>query len=62
MFCMNCGTKLPDHARFCFNCGAKIPEGLDDVCKRLGLVYELKNDAPRGGKAGDYLEFRKSEK
>ena len=40
----------------------KIPEGLDDVCKRLGLVYELKNDAPRGGKAGDYLEFRKSEK
>lgn len=28
MFCMNCGTKLPDNARFCYNCGAKIPEGL----------------------------------
>lgn len=40
----------------------KIPEGLDDACKRLGLTYELKNDAPRGGKAGDYLEFRKAEK
>lgn len=26
MFCMNCGTKLPDHAKFCFNCGAKVPE------------------------------------
>lgn len=37
----------------------KIPDGLKDVCGRLGLVYELKNDAPRGGKAGDYLEFRK---
>lgn len=22
MFCMNCGTKLPDGARFCFSCGA----------------------------------------
>ena len=30
MFCMNCGTRLPDHARFCFNCGAKVPEGPDD--------------------------------
>lgn len=28
MFCMKCGTKLPDHAKFCFNCGAKVPEGL----------------------------------
>ncbi len=22
MFCMNCGTQLPDNARFCRNCGA----------------------------------------
>lgn len=28
MFCMKCGTKLPDNAKFCFNCGASIPEGL----------------------------------
>ena len=25
MFCMKCGTKLPDEAKFCFNCGFKIP-------------------------------------
>lgn len=30
MFCMNCGTKLPDHAKFCFNCGARVPDGLGD--------------------------------
>lgn len=24
MFCMNCGTKLPDDAKFCFKCGTKI--------------------------------------
>lgn len=26
MFCINCGTKLPDGAKFCFNCGARMPE------------------------------------
>lgn len=25
MFCINCGTKLPDGAKFCFECGAKLP-------------------------------------
>ena len=25
MYCTNCGTKLPDHARFCTNCGTAIP-------------------------------------
>ena len=39
----------------------KIPEGLNEVCERLGITYELKNDAPRGGKAGDYLEFRRKQ-
>lgn len=24
MFCMECGTKLPEHAKFCFHCGAKV--------------------------------------
>ncbi len=24
MFCMNCGTKLPDGAKFCMNCGTKV--------------------------------------
>ena len=26
MWCINCGTKLPDEAKFCFNCGNKISE------------------------------------
>lgn len=29
MFCMNCGTKLPDGAKFCFNCGAKVLDQLN---------------------------------
>ena len=24
MFCMNCGTKLPDKAKFCYKCGEKV--------------------------------------
>ena len=24
VFCIQCGTKLPDNAKFCFNCGAQI--------------------------------------
>ncbi len=24
MFCVYCGTKLPDEARFCFMCGKKV--------------------------------------
>ena len=24
MYCIQCGTKLPDDAKFCYNCGAKI--------------------------------------
>ncbi|MBS6184548.1 MAG: zinc ribbon domain-containing protein, partial [Clostridium celatum] len=26
MWCINCGTSLPDGAKFCFNCGYKMPE------------------------------------
>ena len=28
MFCINCGTKLPDDAKFCYNCGNKVGEKL----------------------------------
>ena len=24
MFCMNCGTKLPDDAKFCYKCGIQL--------------------------------------
>lgn len=30
MFCMKCGTKLPDDAAFCYKCGAKLPKIEDD--------------------------------
>lgn len=26
MFCMECGAKLPDHAKFCMNCGTRVGE------------------------------------
>lgn len=26
MFCMKCGTKLPDDAMFCYKCGTKLPK------------------------------------
>lgn len=26
MWCINCGTNLPDEAKFCFSCGYKMPE------------------------------------
>ena len=25
MFCMNCGTELPDGAKFCMYCGTELP-------------------------------------
>lgn len=28
MFCINCGTKLPDNARFCSSCGTQVGKGL----------------------------------
>lgn len=28
MFCMNCGTQLPDNAKFCGACGAQMPAQL----------------------------------
>lgn len=29
MFCPNCGTKLPDHAKFCSNCGSPVSVNQD---------------------------------
>lgn len=28
MFCMRCGTELPDVARFCFSCGTRVDDSL----------------------------------
>ena len=57
MFCMECGTKLPDGAKFCMNCGTKVgqtakaapasvpmtPCGGTTVCCVLGKRYEMGN-------------------
>lgn len=45
MFCINCGTKLPDGARFCFSCGSKIPvaEGAQiELNSQVDLKIETK--------------------
>lgn len=31
MFCMNCGTQLPDNARFCSSCGAQVAQSASSV-------------------------------
>lgn len=30
MFCLKCGTQIPDKSEFCFKCGEKIPSVKDD--------------------------------
>lgn len=41
MFCMNCGTKLPDNAKFCYQCGEKTNVGGEQ-----NSVQEVKSSAP----------------
>lgn len=31
MFCKNCGSKMPDHAKFCSNCGAGLSESMQEA-------------------------------
>ena len=40
MFCMNCGTKLPDKAKFCFNCGVNLKEFTKDIEESDGVLVE----------------------
>ena len=42
MWCINCGTKLPDEAKFCFQCGAKVVKCDSD--KKVEELYELDED------------------
>ena len=41
MFCMNCGTKLPDNAKFCYQCGEKTNVGVEQ-----NSVQEVKSTNP----------------
>lgn len=31
MFCTNCGSKMPDHAKFCSNCGAGLSDSMQEA-------------------------------
>ena len=46
MFCIKCGTPLPDDANFCFKCGCD----LRNLSQRTGTSYS-------SVKVGDYVEF-----
>src|SRR3954463_7516675 len=38
MFCMNCGTQLPEEARFCWKCGEPQAGGPSPDTRRLGTL------------------------
>ena len=42
MWCINCGTKLPDEAKFCFSCGAKVVNIVSD--NEVEETYDLEED------------------
>ena len=46
MFCINCGTKLPDGAKFCFNCGARVPDLATDGAPEQAPAAEKGVAAP----------------
>ncbi len=46
MYCINCGTKLPDGAKFCFECGSPVnvvPVKDDEYCIKTSATYEIQN-------------------
>ena len=41
MFCMKCGTELPNDAKFCFKCGARIEkEALNNNAEESVFQHE----------------------
>lgn len=60
MFCMKCGTKLPDEAVFCFNCGQKVG-GIDLVTETtesvvIGNSAEVVNETQKSDELLAYLK------
>lgn len=46
MYCINCGTKLPDGAKFCFECGSPVnvaPVKDDEYCIKTSTADEIQN-------------------
>lgn len=46
MYCINCGTKLPDGAKFCFECGSPVnvtPVEDDEYSIKKSTANEIQN-------------------
>lgn len=43
MFCMECGEKLPDHAKFCFKCGAKVDTAAEGASQSGGSASKKRS-------------------
>lgn len=46
MYCINCGTKLPDGAKFCFECGSPVnvvPVEDDEYSIKTSIADEIQN-------------------
>ena len=64
MFCMNCGTKLPDEARFCYSCGAKINANLFSGGESetvTNVVIESNNVVEKKFSTEEYIELAEKE-
>ena len=51
MFCINCGTKLPDEAKFCFNCGTN----LEELLKSINNTKVIQEEEEKVNDLGDEL-------
>ncbi|MBO4913596.1 MAG: zinc ribbon domain-containing protein, partial [Oscillospiraceae bacterium] len=61
MFCMECGTELPENAKFCFNCGAKVERtAVSEPAGRGSTVYKPAAPAPKP-KAAAHIEAEHEE-
>lgn len=62
MFCMNCGTKLPDNAVFCFSCGEKLENVIreEDVMPKA-FFTSAEEDGVKEMEKKEQSDFREME-
>ena len=63
MFCIKCGTELPEKALFCMKCGNKtnlnlIKKGIDSEVKEVESVRIEKNEYSKNDYKKDWLPVR----
>lgn len=56
MFCMYCGTQLPDEAAFCFKCGKKVGSAMNNPT--VGMVSASQNVIPERVETGVFSSVR----